>query len=849
MLRVTSKLLAWSALAALLWGSPAWSEQGAESAVIEEIIVTGTKRELSSQDVPISLTAISEQQLAKQFRQDILAIGELTPSVAFGRVPSFRAITGGIRGTGQNAILVTQDLSVAILVDEFGLSHVQSQWVELFDIERIEVYRGPQGTLFGKSATGGAISMITKRPVMNEYSADVSLRWGQHAGGDSSASGNLTKIEAAVNIPLIEDTLALRAVALLDHDQGAFTDDKSTGDPDNRLIGVMGGPLPPELDSIPLSGNGKKINGVDVFSSKIKLLWTPTDNYEAYFMWTHTDDDSDTPQSVNESTQTQLATLLGFPGIGLTGGDVYQTARGTDCFGEAFCIPSNGKINSDLIQLHQSLTTGPLTWKLLLGRFEMDEIQPNSFLGEGYPFINGSRNTKREENQIELRVASDFDGPLNFVAGFAWSDAEVDLSTYSSSQFQSLLSLRDPAIMFNPDGTLALNSVVVTDPSASGAAQDRDTIALYADATFEVTERLRFTAGVRYTDDEKEFFRRTQSGGPCTALTPVLDEVIVNGECLDSRSTALSRVGGGFEPADADPFNLPLPDSAFGIAATAKESWDEVTYRFVVNYDVNDSAMVYASYATGFIPGGFTETCSAVETCIPFDSETNKNFEVGFKGDFLDNTLRVNGAVFFTEYEDIVRAQVLPFTDAFGRPGQQTVNINAGVSDLFGVETEVTWQATPNLRLDLFVGYLDHEYDEFELTGVADFCETGAMPGDPVDLSCLNVPFTPEWKFGASATYEHPFLGGSLEWNTSFAHTDESETSVFNSENSQHMERDLWDANVTYYSPDERWRVAAYVKNITDDRYRIAGNSIGALWVNTFWGNPRQFGFEFSASL
>ncbi|MFP6817269.1 MAG: hypothetical protein VB949_16590, partial [Pseudomonadales bacterium] len=96
------------------------AESGA-SGVIEEIIVTGTKRELSSQDVPIALTAISEAQLAKQFRTDILAIGELTPSVAFGRVPSFRAITGGIRGTGQNAILVTQDLSVAILIDDFGL--------------------------------------------------------------------------------------------------------------------------------------------------------------------------------------------------------------------------------------------------------------------------------------------------------------------------------------------------------------------------------------------------------------------------------------------------------------------------------------------------------------------------------------------------------------------------------------------------------------------------------------------------------------------------------------------------------------------------------------------------------
>ena len=120
------------------------------SGVIEEVIVTGTKREESAQDVPIALTAISEEQLAKQFRNDILALGEMSPGVALGQVAGFRAVAGGIRGTGQNSILVTQDSSVVLLVDEMGLSNVQAQFVELFDVDRIEVYRGPQGTLFGK---------------------------------------------------------------------------------------------------------------------------------------------------------------------------------------------------------------------------------------------------------------------------------------------------------------------------------------------------------------------------------------------------------------------------------------------------------------------------------------------------------------------------------------------------------------------------------------------------------------------------------------------------------------------------------------------------------------------------
>ena len=199
-----------------------------QRAVIEEIIVTGTKREVAAQDVPISISAISEDMLNKQFRNDILAVGELTPGVTLGQLPGFRAVAGGIRGTGQNSILVTQDSSVVVLVDEFPLSNVQAQFVELFDVERVEVYRGPQGTLFGKSATGGAISIITKRPEMNELGADVRLQYGVFSGSDGPSGSNITKTSLALNIPLIEDQLSMRLTGLWDKDDGFYSNDKDT---------------------------------------------------------------------------------------------------------------------------------------------------------------------------------------------------------------------------------------------------------------------------------------------------------------------------------------------------------------------------------------------------------------------------------------------------------------------------------------------------------------------------------------------------------------------------------------------------------------------------------------------
>ena len=141
-----------------------FAQEGPSSRLeIEEIIVTGTKRDIGQQDAAIAVSAITEQAFANQNANDPRAIASLVPNVTLTLQPAFNAVAGGIRGTGSISILVTEDPSVAFLVDDFGLNHVQSQFIEMFDIEQIEVYRGPQGTLFGKNATGGVISVNYKK--------------------------------------------------------------------------------------------------------------------------------------------------------------------------------------------------------------------------------------------------------------------------------------------------------------------------------------------------------------------------------------------------------------------------------------------------------------------------------------------------------------------------------------------------------------------------------------------------------------------------------------------------------------------------------------------------------------
>jgi iron complex outermembrane receptor protein len=239
---------------------------------------------------------------------------------------------------------------------------------------------------------------------------------------------------------------------------------------------------------------------------------------------------------------------------------------------------------------------------------------------------------------------------------------------------------------------------------------------------------------------------------------------------------------------------------------------------------------VYLSYATGFIPGGFTETCSSTTTCQSFDSETNWNVELGFKGTFLSNTLQTNAAVFFTEYKDLIRSQVVPFTDLFGNTTQETININAGVSQATGIELEGTWLPTEGLSLSGNFAYLHHEYDEFVLNGS--------------DLSGLSVPFSPKFKWGVTATYQHQITWGSLAYNLIYSHQNKAEMSVFNSARTQMSEWDTIDANITFRPENERYFFTIWGKNLTDERTRMAANSVAGLWNFTMYGRPRSYGFE-----
>ncbi len=850
-------------VSALVFLQPVTFAEDASGRYLEEIVVTGTKRQTGQQDTPLAVSTLTSQDIANTFVNDVRAVAEIAPNVLLTKQPGFNALSGGIRGTGSTSILVLQDTSVGITVDDFAISSVQSQFVEMFDLEQVEVYRGPQGTLFGKNSTGGVIAITSKRPSVDEFSGDVEVTFGQYDTVGSNT--DIAKIAAAVDVPLIEGQLGLRFAGVYDTYEGYMKNSKDTATFPNSvpwfdILGVGDAPLP-DLISGPARGNGDTLDGKDVLAWKTKLLWQPNDRYEALFTWEYLRDRSDTVPNVHESPSDEgfLHPIFGFPAIAQTGTHPYRT-------GATFSLGNEHTVDSDGFYLTQSLDLDQVELKLIAGYRETEETLASNYTGEAFPLFDASRNLEREQAQVELRAITNFEGPLNFVGGAAFFSDDTSFRSIATQGFSAFFLAPHPetGTLLDPDGVVNFDTDWITDPGTGTRDQQRDSFAVYLDGTLEVNDRMSFSAGIRYTKDEKDFQGLAGGGAPCNQFTRPIDSIAADPSlpfdpvtnCLDIQSTRLSRAGITLD--QYDPRENPLPASQYALNLDTSEEWDEISWRAVVDYQVAEDQLFYASVATGYISGGFTETCSTVVTCVPYDAETNINYEIGYKADFLDRTLRINTAVFYMDFDDIQRNQVVPFTNSAGTPAQETLTVNAGKSEVYGLEVEATWLATERLALKGSLGILEAEYKEFEFDPQPNNPATGI-----VDFSGLDIPFAAPLQINFDATYDHPLPGGgAIVLNANVNFQDEAETSPFDSlasgggsflaprpevvvrqpTNTQIEKRTLVNASATWHDANDRYYITAYGRNLTNEVKRVGANSVAFLWNFTVYGPPREFG-------
>jgi len=773
-------------------------------AVLEEILVTATRRSggTNIQTTPVAVTALNAEALSDMFLHDIGEVALKVPNFSAKQITAFNAAGFAMRGASQTDILVYWEPPVGVLVDDFVIPHMQSQLLEPFDLESIEVLRGPQGTLFGKNTTAGVVNVRTKRPNFDGNSFDASVMAGDFGR---------VEIKGAANLQM-SDQLAFRVAAMSQKSDGYYRN--GTAGPGPPPAFYFGDPA-----DLPLVGDGSKQGGDDALALRAKLLWRPTENVDILFQYEYLDDDGDSPITVNETRNPNQAwPAIGFPGV--SSGDPLDQAGSSLRDSGGLNMSRGHQIDINGYYLNIDWQIGDYTLTSVTGLREQDSVLPSSYGSEAVTLFDATRDDIRETFQQELRVASNFDGPFNFVAGLFY---QTDETSFNVLQYLGLLDFFGAGV----PGVLDIDN-----PRVITNNQELDSFAPYFDFSYDFADTWQLSAGLRFTSEEKKFFARP-------ALPIVLFGATVADWPFDPNNTSL------------------FPCDATYPCETDVSDWDEPTYRLVLANQFTDDLYGYASFAHGFKSGGYSDQAGSAGifslTQTRYLPEEADSLELGFKADLLDDRLRLNTAVFYTEYTDMQRAAIVTVGLL-----QETVIFNAAEVTAWGLEFEVTALLSEHLTLNANLGILDTNYDKFEL----DFDLDPSTP--PTDLSGNDVTRAPETTAGIDLTYDMPIgdagglraiLGVYYEDESVFYYAVDAPSPGFPGGtpvpqyNTILQDHTLVNASLTYTHSNGRWYASVFGKNLTDERYRNASQYVGGLWTFSTYAEPRVYGVEFGVSL
>ena len=705
---------------------------------LEEVVVTAQHREQNLQDVPVSVSAIGAQDLNEAqvfgaaeiaYRVPGMSYAEFSPGQA---VISMRGISSADDGAGM-------DNSVVMFLDGVYIGRLANINFEMFDLERIEVLRGPQGTLFGRNAIGGAINVTTSRPT-----DELSIKAEAAAGNE----GHL-RYQGLVSGPLTDNLLGKISYSHREHD----------GYVDNVIL-------------------NKDQQDEDTDSVRGQLLWN-TENSSWLATGDYMEDDREDMGRVPIYPGGDPNTVELWKEIAGEFGKVAAPFDG-DSYREAYGVSLQGDIQFDY---------GTFTTITAARHAETDW----NMASIGVPWRGGvevNDNITEEIDTIsqEFRWTSSLDGNINYVAGLYFLNEETD----RNEQFWVVA----PA---GPGG-----SYINVGNEISRQENETNSYAAYLQGDWDFADRWTLTLGARYTYDEKEI---TSTSVNCGALQPGFESY-----------PGCEGVGG----------SLAIIAQTFKV--DADDNWDDISPKASLQWRQTDDVMWFATVAKGFKSGGFGGAPGTPEQATtPVDEETAWNDELGMKGDFLDNTLRLNATAFYMDYEDL---QIVRFGPTEANPDFGSfITDNIGEAEIMGVELEFTWYPTDNLRLSGNYAYLDTEVNDLVLN-----VASGAL-----DVSGSELRQAPENKGSLTASYDWPLSGGAnLNFRVDYTYSDEQINDYAN-QNTIIDEFQLWDARASWRSANENWEVAIWGKNLGDEEYISHSYVIGPGVIGV-WGPPMTYG-------
>lgn len=783
----------------------AFVAEAAADSVLEEIVVTATKRgAVSVQDTVGGIRAITGDFMEHHNLRSFEDIARLEPSLQFASAGAgdLQPIIRGIQSPGAGTVGVYFDETV-ITGANFDDGGGRTPDIGAYDIERVEILKGPQGTLFGASSMSGTVRFISNKPDANEFDANLRV------GGDTIKDGDPGfGADAMVNIPVVDGVFALRGVAW-NESRGGFIDE---------FVG---------LNAVT---ENKDANDLDKTGGRLMARYTPKAGltFDGYAMYQKTELDGPvgfSPVLTGATTPTPI--IAGPPFIiGLTAPALAGFAGD-----RIITVPAHEESENEILMLGLTMDVDLGFGSLLLTVSDFDYdffsatdttgiatnfglLDIGAFFGAGQLVVPNpfslSQNQDRDLTSGEIRFSSKFDGPINFVAGYFYQQDKQSTET--------LVTLADTVTGV----PLCTNHAQCIADPASAAAQsivfgtdtilDTDSYAIFGHVDYELTEALTLGAGVRYfSADERDISVTLQAFQGSIPFT--------------------------FPPAFGGPVQTVPIFAPTDFSTVTKVTWDSS-----LGYQYTDDQLYYFKAGTGFRQGGINDANAAAQlgVLIPagFKPDTVTNLEVGAKTSWLNDRLFFNAAYFKMFWKDIQ----VPGQDA---TGASNFVENAAKAEIDGIELELFVRLTEEWLLTLGITWLDAALTEDQaLNNPASFVGR-ALP--PLGLDGDNIPKAPEWAFSGSVEYNVPFqmiqdVDMSLLGN--FSYTDSSNRFFNNSFDNNGKLGDYFLLNMSANFNYKNWVFRIFSNNVTDEiaTIDIFGNGADAQHLVT--AEPRSFGAQ-----
>jgi iron complex outermembrane receptor protein len=736
------------------------AQSGDRAVALEEIIVTATKRETSLQDTAIAVTAFSQNMLEDLNINTPFMYEALTPSLSYQQTPNRLSI----RGIGRFSNSLGVSPGVAIYNDGIFTAEATSLATQPINMTRTEILRGPQGTLYGRNTTGGAVNIISRRPT-EEFEADLRVKVGDY---------DLREYAGVVSGP-ITDTLRYK-LHMLDRERDGLQDNKAG--PDARSLDDTYYEAQIEWDISEKLHLWAEYGRLD--SDFVPGYAPSNDPYDCVNDWS----------GLSKSAQ-YLACQKGLENASI--GD--PTKINVNAPGRTQ-LENN---NSWTARLTYDFDVAELS--LLYGLVEYDYSDRTDDDGTADPDPVNQTNLDIEQNQkqttFELQLVSNWDKDWSYIAGLYYFEDENE-QPYNINSPANPTFATSSADAFgidtwdNPLGVVYFQR----------GAVDNESWAIFGEVDYPLNDQWSLTVGARYSEDDYK------------------------GEETQLRYYNLYREFGGTDlPYALDvsvvPFSGDSSRYVDTVDAKYSDTFENVTGKFTVSYRPKENDLFWGTISTGYKMGGtrlgameqFYAAVEGIASDGEFDEEEVVSYELGWKSSFMDNTQQTEVVAFFYDYSDMQQLNEYQTPP----PGQITleevVNLD---TEMYGLELSGTWLATDNLR-----AIVSYSYNDTEITSDAYFSDFtyGDRNADntviPENISGNELTLTPKNKGALSLIYTWPTSMGDFTASGTASYIDERYFDLFNEDSEDSYTR--VDVQASWTSPEGQYKVLGMVTNATDE--------------------------------